>query len=105
MREYSKEELRKMFPNLMKELEGDSTGDKIALKIDKSRGFQPTVIDFIKRCEKDEEAFEIIDYLEKKGEITKEYAESLRTRIREKGIRSFGRKRKPGYYFRAFGKT
>lgn len=105
MREYSKEELRKMFPNLMKELEDVSIEDKIVLKIDKSRGFEPTVIDFIKRCDRDEEALEIIDYLERKGEITKEYAESLRIRIREKGVRSFGRKRKPGYYFRAFGKT
>lgn len=105
MREYSKEELRKIFPNLMKELEDVSTEDKIVLKMDKSRGFEPNVIDFIKRCDKDEEALEIIDFLERKGEITKEYAESLRARIRERGVRSFGRKRKPGYYFRAFGKT
>lgn len=105
MKGYSIEELRKMFPNLMKEIENTAPEEKIVLKVDKSRGFEPTVIDFIKRCDKDEEALEIIDYLERRGEITKEYAESLRTRIRERGVRSFGRKRKPGYYFRAFGRV
>jgi hypothetical protein len=95
----SKEEFKKLFPNIAKELEGNNG---IHLKVDKSRGYNPTVVDFIKRCEKDEEAIEIIDFLEKRGEITKEYAESLRKRIKEKGVRSFGKKREPGYYFRAF---
>lgn len=105
MKEYKIEELRKAFPNLMKEIEGTSVEEKITIKIDKSRGYEPTVIDFIKRCENDEEAIEIIDFLEKRGEITKDYAESLKARIREKGVRSFGKRRKPGYYFRAFGRS
>ncbi len=95
----SKEEFKKLFPNIAKELE-ENNG--ITLKVDKSRGYNPTVIDFIKRCEKDEEALEIIDFLEKRKEISEEYAESLRKRIKEKGVRSFGKKREPGYYFRAF---
>ncbi|MCX8169823.1 MAG: DUF2095 family protein [Candidatus Methanomethyliaceae archaeon] len=104
MREYKREELRKAFPNLMREIEEASLEEKITMKIDRSRGYEPTVIDFIRRCDSNEEAIEIIDFLEKRGEISKEYAEALRTRIRKKGVRSFGKKRKPGYYFRAFGR-
>ena len=45
---------------------------------------------------------EIIEYLERKGEISKDYAETLRKQLREKGVRSFGPLKKPGYYLRRY---
>ncbi len=104
MKGFSKEELKKDFPNLIKEIERSAAEENLNIKIDRSRGYTPSVIDFIMRCDKDEEAIEIIDYLEKRGEITHVYASALRKQVNEKGVRSFGNKRAPGYYFRVFGK-
>lgn len=104
MKGFSKDELKKDFPNLIREIEANDSEDQCGLKIDRSRGYTPNVIDFIGRCERDDEAIEIIDYLEKRGEITHIYAEALRKQVKERGVRSFGRKRTPGYYFKVFGK-
>jgi len=102
MSRVSKNEIRKNFPHLFEELESNSTiEDKpIKLKVDKGRGYEPSILDFLKRCNDDKEAFEIIDYLERREEITKAYADTLKTQVREKGVRSFGEKRRPGHYFR-----
>ena len=101
----SEKELKKNFPNLLKELEeGKSGKGKLPkMKVDKGRGYDPSILDFLRRCDNDREALEVVDYLEKRGEITEAYAASLRTRIKEKGVRSFGEKRTPGHYFREFG--
>ena len=58
----------------------------------------PTPIDYLRRCENDEEAFEVINYLERRGEIDREKAEKLRKQVRERGVRSFGSKKEWGYY-------
>jgi len=104
MKGFSKDELKRDFPNILKEIEETSSEDNLSIKIDRSRGYTPNVIDFIMRCEKDEEAIEIIDYLQNRNEITPAYAEVLRRQVNEKGVRSFGERRTPGYYFRVFGK-
>lgn len=62
-------------------------------------GYDPNVIDFIRRCDTNEQAFEIIDFMAKKGEINGSQAESLRKQIKSKGLRSFGEKKKSGFYF------
>ncbi len=62
-------------------------------------GYDPDVIDFIRRCDTKEQAHEIIDYLEKKGELTSDEASNLRQRIEKEGIRSFGPKKEHGFYF------
>uniref|UniRef100_A0A7C4W2H6 DUF2095 domain-containing protein n=1 Tax=Geoglobus ahangari TaxID=113653 RepID=A0A7C4W2H6_9EURY len=62
--EWEKWKFRRMFPNLFREIEGDVI---------------PTVLDHLERCRNFEEAYEIIDYFEKRGEITKEYAEFLKS--------------------------
>jgi hypothetical protein len=74
--------------------------DKI--KVDMGRGYDPSVMDFLQRCSTNEEAIEIISYLEKRGEITASYAESLKEKVATKGVRSFGPKREPGYYLKTF---
>ena len=70
---------------------------------DKLRHFNPTAVDFIRRCDTEVQAKEIIDYLEKKGEITKEYADELRCKMKAEGVRCFGPKKEEYYYFKEGG--
>jgi hypothetical protein len=107
-----KESLKKMFPNLAKDLQTNEnkvhvnsvrTNQEDGEKAATSQGldhYMPDVIDFIRRCDTKEEAEEIIDYTEKMGEIDGKYAQKLRTQLREKGVRSFGTKKEHDYYLR-----
>ncbi len=125
-----KKALKKMFPHLYKELE---TGDvKVPINAvrknpqeaeeaveceeceeeeldsctempDKLRHFNPSAVDFIRRCDTEAQAEEIIAYLQKKGEITQKYAEELRCQLKREGVRSFGPKKEEYYYFREGG--
>lgn len=108
--ELDEKTFKKLFPNLYREI----VEKKMSFSIDgvrtsieegeteskKSRDvpFMPTPIDYLRRCESDEEALEVIDYLEKRKEITSEEAEKLRKQIKVHGVRSFGSKKEWGYY-------
>ena len=70
---------------------------------DKLRHFNPQAVDFIRRCDTETQVEEIIAYLEKKGEITAEYAAQLRCQLKKDGVRSFGPKKEENYYFREGG--
>jgi hypothetical protein len=100
MIEYN-EEFKRRFPNLAREIE---ESDFLRLRVereasgDRFRGYTPGVIDFLNRCSTDEEGMEIIRYLEKRGEISSDYALRLRIQLIKHGIRSFGPKREWGYY-------
>lgn len=99
-----RDELKKRFPNIAKEMD-ESTPEgtsKVKLKADSS-GYQPNVMDFLARCDNDKQALEIIDYLEKRGEVPPSEAGALRLRIGKQGVRSVAKKRAPGHYFREFG--
>jgi len=109
--EIDKEKFRRMFPHLAAEFEGG--GHRIAISSFRSdidvgekassrlfEGYDPDVIDFIRRCDTEEQAEEIINFLEKRGEITEEYASRLRKQLREKGVRSFGPKKEDDYYLK-----
>ncbi|MEM2320687.1 MAG: DUF2095 family protein [Candidatus Bathyarchaeia archaeon] len=109
-----KEIFRKMFPNLAREMEtgickisvtsvrlDPEEGEKAVSK--KFDGYNPDVIDFIRRCDTEGQAEEIIAYLEKRGEISGSYASSLRRQLKEKGVRSFGPKKEDAYYLRQAG--
>jgi len=112
--EIDKERFKKTFPHLAKELEikehkipitsirsDQQIGEKSSF-----RGFDtymPDVIDFIRRCDNEQQAKEIINYLEKRKEISHEYARRLEKQLREKGVRSFGSKKEEGYYLRQGG--
>ncbi len=65
--EWNKEKFRRMFPNLYHELEGRVI---------------PTVLDHLEVCENEEQALEVIEFFERRGEITKEYASFLRNNIK-----------------------
>jgi hypothetical protein len=70
---------------------------------DKLRHFNPSAIDFIRRCDTEAQAEEIITYLEKKTEITKENAKDLRCQLKRDGVRSFGPKKEEYHYFKEGG--
>jgi len=109
-----KKTLKEKFPNLYKELEGG--GNRIIVNsirtdaetaektfCDKLRNFDPSVVDFIRRCDTEEEAETIIAFMEKRCEITPKQATQLRVQLQEKGIRSFGPKKEENYYFKQGG--
>lgn len=109
--EFDKDAFKKMFPGLAKELDSAEnkvsmnsvrsdvqTGEKAASK--RFSHYMPDVIDFIRRCDTEEQAQEIIAYLEKRKEIEKEYAERLRKQLKDKGVRSFGPKKEENFYFK-----
>ena len=110
--ELDKESLKKMFPNLAKEMQTDDnkvhvnsvrTNPKDGEKAVTSQSFDnyvPDVIDFIRRCDTKDQAEEIICYMERRGEIDKEYGQKLRKQLKEKGLRSFGTKKEQDYYFK-----
>jgi len=70
---------------------------------DKLRHFNPSAVDFIRRCDTEVQAEEIIAYLQKKGEITKEDAEKMRCQLKRDGVRSFGPKKEEYHYFKEGG--
>lgn len=106
---------KKMFPHLTEEIDeakskvninsirsDPTTGDRV--RVSKCfDDYNPTAIDFLCRCDNAKQAEEIIDYLEKRGEIDDKYAQKLREQLKKKGIRSFGTKREEGYYLRESG--
>lgn len=112
--ETNRKSFKKMFPNLSGELEGgdskvpidavrtDSEATEKAMP-DKFRNYDPNVVDFIRRCDTEEQAKTIIAYLEKRGEVSKEYAKELRQQLKREGVRSFGPKKEEGYYFKKGG--
>lgn len=112
--ETDKKSFKKMFPNLSKELELEDS--KVAINsvrtdpdaaenamADKFRHYNPTAVDFIRRCDTETQAEAIIAYLEKRGEVTKEHAETLRQQLKKEGVRSFGAKKEENYYFKQGG--
>lgn len=128
-----KKSLKKMFPNLYNELETGEVKVPInavrknPLKAeeaaareeceeceeeefasctetpDKLRHFNPSAVDFIRRCDTEAQAEAIIAYLQKKGEITTEVAQELRCKLKRDGVRSFGPKKEENHYFREGG--
>lgn len=122
-----KKSLKKMFPNLYKEIEelddckvpinavrSDPEAAENAVEEeeeileptklpDKFRHFNPSAVDFIRRCDTEAQAEEIITYLQKKGEITEEYAKELQGKLKREGVRSFGPKKEENYYFHEGG--
>ncbi len=62
----------------------------------------PDAISFIRRCSKVDEAKQIIDYLEKRGELTPALADKYRNQLSDSGLESFGPKKEPGYYERTY---
>jgi len=109
-----KKKFRKMFPHLTQELEAEDcrltitsvrsdlqTGEKAASR--KFADYTPDLIDFLRRCDTERQAEEIICYLEERGKISHDYAGKLRKQLKEKGVRSFGFKKEDDYYLKRDG--
>ncbi len=84
MMEWEKKRFRKMFPNIFREIEGIE--DEVI----------PTVLDHLERCRDLDEAYEILDYFERRGEISREYADFLRSN--KILLNSIIKRRKAGKY-------
>ncbi|MCW4034757.1 MAG: DUF2095 domain-containing protein [Candidatus Bathyarchaeota archaeon] len=109
-----KERFRKMFPKLAEEMETGSCATKIdSVRVDpaiakkeiapKFDDYNPDIIDFLRRCDKAEQAEEIICYMENRKEISCDYANKLRKQLKQKGVRSFGSKKCDDYYLKQSG--
>ena len=108
MNEGQREELRRRFSNVMREVDERRSAVRIgAVRTEKEaaekaahsvHGYEPTAVDFIRRCDTDEQALEIINFLEVKGDIDSSYAKRLREQLVRQGLRSFGKKKGPGCY-------
>lgn len=109
MPKYDPDYFEEKFPNLFQEMKKENTKSvqidgvrtnskegKKATKPDRSSG--PSIVDFIRLCDTEEEAVEIINHYEDENKIGHEYAKKLRNQITRKGLRSFGSKREPGDY-------
>jgi len=109
--EIDKKRFKTMFPNLAEEMENKQcqvvissvrsdaqTGEHAVAK--RFDGYVPDVIDFIRRCDNEKQAEEIIDFMEERNEINSAYARRLKRQLREKGVRSFGPKKQDDYYSR-----
>ncbi len=112
--EWDVRDFKKLFPNLYREiLRGD-----MSVRIDSARldaeeaereaerpkeSYSPGPIDYLRRCNNDEEALEVIKYLEEKGEIDVKQSEELQKQVRTLGVRSFGPLKEDGYYLRKYG--
>lgn len=110
--QFEKKRFKKIFPNLAEEMESD--GNQVRISSVRSEvgvgerasakrfdNYIPDAVDYIRRCDNEKQAEEIIDYLEKRNEITVEYASKLKKQLRTKGVRSFGPKKQDDYYSRA----
>jgi len=62
------------------------------------KGYSPNVFDYIRRCENNDEAFQIIDFLVSRGELPEKVAKVVKRMIMEKGLRFYGPKKEVGYY-------
>lgn len=113
---YDKKEFHEKFPHLINEI----TGKKKIIKIDSVEGslnslhsnsgiyhpkelVNPSAIDFIRRCTTIEEAFNILDYLVKRKELSKSDYNSFKKQIQqEESLKNFidkhGGFKSPGYY-------
>lgn len=113
---YDKKELEKYYPNLLSEISIGKRSIKmeaVELEIDSippkkeysppEELVNPGAIDFIRRCKTNEEAFEILDYLLQKEEISNERYSELKTLILKEGglkklIEDNGGFKGKGYY-------
>ena len=101
-----KEDFKKKYPKLAKEMEVGYGKSDLQFEVEKPKpkrrfaGYEPSIIDFIRRCTSETQALEIIEYMRVREEITVNDAEKLCKQLEEEGLKSFGRKKNSGYYER-----
>lgn len=104
-------EIKKKYPSLSKEIKLETAKLRIggyrsdtevaeAVVTHNLIGYTPSAIDYLRRCDTDAQAKEIIEYLERQGELSAQYADRLMEQLLTHGVRSFGSKKCPGWYER-----
>ena len=110
--EMGKKRFRRIFPKLAEEMQTDENRFRISsvrsdvgvaerASVKRFDNYMPDAVDYIRRCDSEKQAEEIVDYLERRNEITNEFAHKLRKQLKTKGVRSFGPKKQDDYYSRA----
>ncbi|PCN50352.1 hypothetical protein B6U99_04915 [Candidatus Geothermarchaeota archaeon ex4572_27] len=107
MLEFDLEEFRRRYPNLARELERGVGVKRLSELVEQqSQGeareegppSNPTAIDYLRRCRSVQEALEVLDYLERTGEISRGERQELEERLLSEGLESFGPRKGFGYY-------
>ncbi|MCD6487987.1 MAG: DUF2095 family protein [Desulfurococcales archaeon] len=96
------DEFKKKFPHLSREIL-EEEGIQVVFERkprDPWRRYLPGPIDYIRRSRSIEEALEVIDYLEKHGEITPEEAKKYREKLKNDGLKAFGPRKEGNYYYK-----
>ena len=99
--EYNRDEFSDTLPHLTEELSDQDHPGRIPISevgFDDLKPNDPNCESFIQRCSNVEDAFEIINFLEKREEISEENAQNYRVRLKKKGLKDFGPHRASGYY-------
>ena len=83
------------------ESETESNPEIVSKPMEKDylQGFDPQAIDFIRRAKTKEDALEILNFLESRGELTVDNCQKLKQQLEEEGLESFGEHKHDGYYF------
>lgn len=100
MPEYDVDEFRRLFPKLSKELMNNKRYSVKEVSRDPLAGYEPNVYDFLCRARSVEEGLKVLEYLEKRGELSPERSRELRDKLMRDGLESFGERRDFGYYYR-----
>ena len=103
-REFNVEEFKRKFPKLAEEI-FNSKDKHLTLRVESGfsdpwRNYVPTVIDYIRRCKTVDEALRVIEYLSKRGELTGEEAEELKSILLTQGLDFFGSRKEDDYYYK-----
>ena len=98
--DFNAKDFKKSLPHLSSELINGEK--KINIQGIENDIPDPGAIDFIRRCSTNEEAFEIVDFLVGRNEISSEEFQSLKDQIKNQGLSSFGSQKKKGYYERKY---
>ena len=101
MMEIDKKKLREEYPNLYKELEGEEMVAPIQGVRSEEIG-DLDIIRVIRRCDNEEQAIEIVNYMLGRGEISQEHADNILKQLKESGLRSFGSKVTWGHFEREY---
>lgn len=123
---YNKKELERLMPTLISEISNEKKTlkiDSVSFDIEKvikeqelipkscisNELINPGAIDFIRRCSTNEEAFEILDYLLKRKEVSANEYEQFKRKLSQKDglknlIEESGGFKKPGYYVEKYYK-
>lgn len=103
MRDYDIEEFRRKYPNLARELEGGIGVRSVAeLAEGVEPPFMPTAVDYLRRCRSLEEAFDVLEYLARTGQLSEEDKALLRGELMRGGLESLGPRKEFGYYSERF---